>query len=97
MNKRNIVRDVARRSRIPQEHCHRVLNAVTEIITECLESGDRFVWENIAIFDTYERQPLRRRDPKNGGVTVFPAKKKLRCTFAKKLKEKVEEDRKEID
>lgn len=92
MNKKELIKKVARCSHTPLAVCEKVLNSFSDVVVDVLSSGDYLFWKDFVRIETYDRKPIRRRDPVNGGVTVFPAARAVRCVFGKRVKDGIKSE-----
>lgn len=67
----------------------RVIDAVGAVLFDLLSTGEGVRWSGLGSFRIQERKPRRGRNPRTGRELQIPAKKAIRFTPAKALKDKL--------
>ena len=65
----------------------KAVNAVEEIMETCMGQGERITWPGVGSFSTRERKARRGRNPITGAAITIPARKVVKFTPGKALRE----------
>lgn len=91
MNKVELATAVATKADIQNKEAVRAVDAVFEIITEALASGDFVNVAGFGKFDTKETAARKGRNPQTGAELEIAAGKKISFKVAKALKDSVKQ------
>ena len=89
MKKGDLVRNVAERTGTTVKLAQAVIDAAFDEIASALERGERFMIPGFGSFSVVERKERKGRNPQTGEEILIPAKKAVKFSPAKALKEKV--------
>jgi DNA-binding protein HU-beta len=89
MHKEELVRQVAKKAVITQAIAEKVINAMTESITSSLQKGEGVRLMGFGSFVLQERKATTGRNPRTGVVIQIPAKRLVKFSPGKELKEAV--------
>ncbi|MGE5196034.1 MAG: HU family DNA-binding protein [Anaerolineae bacterium] len=71
-----------------------VIQSFLDIITDYLAGGDRLEFRDFGVFEIVERKQKIGRNPKNAAVPiVIPARRAVKFTPGKNMREKIEKKR----
>lgn len=90
MNKSDLVRKVSRKSQVTQPQVEEILDQILMIVEATLASGESVVIKNFGRFETRERQPTTRRNPRSGEEIKVPQKRALLFHAAPALKDGIQ-------
>jgi DNA-binding protein HU-beta len=94
MNKEELVRQVAQKTRMPQKDIALCLNTALETITRTLGRGQRVTLVGFGSFQIRERAAREGRNPRTGSVLQIPARRAAVWIAGKHLRERLEGTRK---
>ena len=89
MTKNELVRELAEDFELPRKQMAELLEAVLEKMTAVLKSGDKVALPPFGQFKVRDRAARIARNPQTGEPVKVPAKRVLRFTAARPLKEAV--------
>ncbi len=89
MTKNELVRELADDFELPRKQMAELLEALLEKMTAVLKSGDKVALPPFGQFRVRDRAARIARNPQTGEPVKVPAKKVLRFTAARPLKEAV--------
>jgi DNA-binding protein HU-beta len=89
MTKNELVRELAEDFELPRKQMSELLEALLEKMTAVLKSGDKVALPPFGQFRVRDRAARIARNPQTGEPVKVPAKKVLRFTAARPLKEAV--------
>jgi DNA-binding protein HU-beta len=78
MNKADLINSISEKTGLTKTKSNKVLNALTESITESLSNGDKVTLVGFGTFTVSDRNPRQGRNPKTGEVIDIPAKRVAR-------------------
>lgn len=93
MNRTEVVTAIARRLDMPEQDVRRVLEAFIDFVTDALVDGRSLVFRNFGKFEPRDRAPLRRTNPKTGGLIDVPARRSAAFAPSPNLKRRLNADR----
>jgi integration host factor subunit beta len=89
--KKNLVNSISKKIRLHPNDVRGVIQFFLDEITESLASGERLEFRDFGVFEVVERKQKIGRNPKNASVPIIiPARKAVKFTPGKKMKEVVE-------
>lgn len=94
MNKEELVRHVAQKTRMPQKDIALCLNTALDTITRALSRGQRVTLVGFGSFHVRERAAREGRNPRTGNLLQIPARKAAVWVAGKHLRERLEGARK---
>lgn len=89
MNKSELVSQISKRSNLPLATSRKVLQALTDSISEALAQGDRVQLVGFGTFKVTERASREGRNPQTGKVIQIPATKTPSFSAGAELKKAV--------
>jgi DNA-binding protein HU-beta len=89
MTKNELVRELADDFELPRKQMAELLEALLEKMTDVLKSGDKVALPPFGQFRVRDRAARIARNPQTGEPVKVPAKRVLRFTAARPLKEAV--------
>src|SRR4051812_17566316 len=89
MTKNELVRELAEDFELPRKQMAELLEALLEKMTAVLKSGEKVALPPFGQFKVRDRAARIARNPQTGEPVKVPAKKVLRFTAARPLKEAV--------
>ena len=89
MTKNELVRELADDFELPRKQMAELIEALLEKMTDVLKSGDKVALPPFGQFRVRDRAARIARNPQTGEPVKVPAKKVLRFTAARPLKEAV--------
>lgn len=90
MNKEGIVSALSQKARLTRKDAETTIDAVFEIITDALSSGDKVQIVGFGVFEVKNRAPRVGRNPKANVPVNIPARKMPVFKPGKPLKEAVD-------
>lgn len=90
MNKQELIRAVAARGGLRITDAARAMNAFRDILEICLAEGERITWPGVGSFSTREHKARQGRNPATGTAITIPARKAVKFTPGKALREAAE-------
>ena len=87
MNKTELIAAVAEKTELTKKDSGKALDALTEIITETLASGDKVQLVGFGTFEVSERAERTGRNPQTGEEMSIPASKAPKFKPGKALKD----------
>jgi len=87
MNKQELIKAVAAKGGLRVVDAAKAVNAVEEIMETCMGQGERITWPGVGSFSTRERKARRGRNPITGAAITIPARKVVKFTPGKALRE----------
>lgn len=90
MNKEEIVGALSQKARLTRKDSEAAIDAVFEIITDALSSGDKVQIVGFGVFEVKDRAPRVGRNPKANVPVNIPARKMPVFKPGKPLKEAVD-------
>lgn len=92
MNKTDLIDKVASVAEVSKNDANRVVNAVIQVITDALMTGDGVTIVGFGTFKVSQRAERPGRNPKTGEIIKINASKLPRFTAGKQLKDAVNRD-----
>ena len=89
MNKKDVVRLVARRKRVSVSKVETVVNGFLDAVALCLESGEDVMLTEFGKFVLREYKPTQVKHPATGEMIDVPSRKKVVFLPAPKLKDRL--------
>ncbi|MEI8388379.1 MAG: HU family DNA-binding protein [bacterium] len=89
MNKEDLVKEVAKKTKLSQKDVAEVLNATIEAITKTVSKGKKVTLVGFGSFESRKRAARLGRNPQTGKELKIPAKTVPAFTAGKKFKELV--------
>ena len=89
MNKGDLITSVARATGLTKRNVKKVLNATFQSMTDFLKKGESVRWLGWGTFATAERKAITGINPRTGEKIQIPAKRVVRFSSGKALKEAV--------
>lgn len=89
VNKAMLVSEVAKKTELPKNKAHEVVDALTETITAALAKGEKVQLIGFGTFEVRERSARKGRNPQTGKTIEIPATKVPAFKPGKSLKEAV--------
>ena len=95
VTKKELVQLIAQKKGVHPNDVRDVLQAFLDLMTESLARGDRIEFRDFGVFEVVERKQKVGRNPKNASVPIIiPARKAVKFTSGKKMKELIESSHK---
>ncbi len=89
--KKELVQLIAEHKKFHPNDVREVVQFFLDSITDCLSKGDRIEFRDFGVFEIVERKQKIGRNPKNAAVSiVIPARKAVKFTPGKKMRELIE-------
>ena len=89
MNKGDLITSVARASGLTKLDAEKAINATFQSMTDFLKKGESVRWLGWGTFATAERKAITGINPRTGEKIQIPAKRVVRFSSGKALKEAV--------
>ncbi|HBG50070.1 MAG TPA: DNA-binding protein [Cyanobacteria bacterium UBA9971] len=89
MNKEDLVKEVAKKTKLSQKDVAEILNATIEAITKTVSKGKKVTLVGFGSFESRKRAARMGRNPQTGKELKIPAKTVPAFTAGKKFKELV--------
>lgn len=89
MNKKELVSAVAEKCEVSKKDAEKIIEGVTDVITEALVNGDKVQLVGFGTFEVAERAAREGRNPKSGETMQIPASKSPKFKAGKALKDAV--------
>ena len=89
MNKEDLVKEVAKKTKLSQKDVAEILNATIEAITKTVSKGKKVTLVGFGTFESRKRAARTGRNPQTGKEIKIPAKTVPTFTAGKKFKELV--------
>lgn len=89
MNKEDLVKEVAKKTKLSQKDVAEVLNATIDTITKTVSKGKKVTLVGFGSFESRKRAARMGRNPQTGKELKIPAKTVPAFTAGKKFKELV--------
>ncbi len=86
MNKKGIIRHMARNAGITALQAGKALSSLTQGITESLRRGEKVNFSGFGSFEVKERKARKGRNPKTGEEVAIPPKRRVKFNPSKRLK-----------
>jgi integration host factor subunit beta len=91
VTKKNLIQKIAHSKGMHPNDVRNVIQAFLDSMTDTLSHGDRLEFRDFGVFEIVERKQKIGRNPKNASVPiVIPARKAVKFTPGKKMKELIE-------
>ena len=91
VTKKKLIQEISQKRSLHPNDVRSVIQSFLDEMTETLTQGDRLEFRDFGVFEVVERKQKIGRNPKNAGVPiVIPARKAVKFTPGKKMKEKIE-------
>lgn len=87
MNKEDLVKEVAKKTRISQKLASEIINLTLETIEKSVSKGKKVVLVGFGSFELRQRAARTGRNPQNGAVIQIAAKKVPAFTAGKRFKD----------
>jgi integration host factor subunit beta len=95
ITKKDLVNSIAVKHSVHPNDVRNVIQSFLDAMTDALAKGDRIEFRDFGVFEIVERKQKIGRNPKNASVPiVIPARKAVKFTPGKKMKELIEEPKK---
>ncbi|HPE84871.1 MAG: integration host factor subunit beta [Chlamydiia bacterium] len=92
MTKKRLIQKISQRTGLHPNEVRGVVQQFLDEISEALADGDRLEFRDFGVFEIVTRKQKIGRNPKNAAVPiVIPARKAVKFTPGKKMKQLVEE------
>lgn len=91
ITKKHLVQLISRKLGIHPNEVGRILQSILDELTSSLSKGDRIEIRDFGVFETVLRKQKIGRNPKKASIPIIiPARKAVKFTAGKKMKELVE-------
>lgn len=91
VTKKSLIHKISQAKGLHPNDVRNVVQAFLDEMTESLAEGNRLEFRDFGVFEIVERKPKIGRNPKNPGVPIeIPARRAVKFTSGKKMKELVE-------
>ncbi len=97
MTKNDLVNKISKDTGLRQVDVKRVIQLTLDGIIEMLVTEARVELRNFGVFEVKERKAWKGRNPKTGEEVLVPAKRVVRFSSSKLMKERVATDTKEAE
>lgn len=87
MNKSELIKHVAEKSKVTQKQAESVLNVLIETIQDTLRTGGELSLTDLGKFSTKRREAKMGRNPATGATIEIPAKSVPQFSAAKALRD----------
>ena len=87
MNKAELIERVARDSRLTKAGATRAIDALLDNVTKALKKGEKVTLVGFGTFGVSRRKARAGRDPRTGAPIKIAARRALKFTVGKDLKE----------
>jgi integration host factor subunit beta len=92
MTKKQLVHIISQKHSVHPNDVRDVIQSFLDEMTTCLTRGDRLEFRDFGVFEIVERKQKVGRNPKNAGVPIIiPARRAVKFTPGKKMKEDIEQ------
>lgn len=91
MNKKELVAAIAEKTEVKKDDVKKVVDALTEVITEEIKNGEKVQLVGFGTFEAVERPEREGRVPGTDQTMVIPASKSPKFKAGKALKDAVNE------
>ncbi len=89
MNKNELVNTLASSLDTPKAQARKMLDTLVEVITKSLSKGEKVQISGLATFEVASRDARPGRNPQTGEKITIPARKVVRVSISKPLKDAV--------
>lgn len=89
MNKAELINAVAKTTELSRKDADKAVNAMIDVITEALRTGDKVQIVGFGAFEAKERASRLARNPRTGEEIEIPASKSVSFKVGKALKDEV--------
>lgn len=89
MNKAELINAVAKTAELSRKDADKAVNAMLDVITEALRSGDKVQIVGFGAFEAKVRAARMARNPRTGEEIEIPASKAVAFKVGKALKDEV--------
>jgi DNA-binding protein HU-beta len=86
MNRAELVAAVASKAGIPRNQAERLLDALSDVVTEAVHRGDKVSLTGLLSIERVRRAPRTGRNPQTGEPLAIPAGYSVRLTCGSRLK-----------
>ena len=91
VTKKNLVQKIVQKSGMHPNDVRNVIQSFLDSVVDTLAQGGRLEFRDFGVFEVVERKKKIGRNPKNASVPiVIPARKAVKFTPGKKMKQLVE-------
>ena len=91
VTKKNLIQTISQERGVHPNDVRNVIQSFLDSLIESLAEGDRLEFRDFGVFEIVERKQKIGRNPKNADVPiVIPARKAVKFTPGKKMKELIE-------
>ena len=91
VTKKKLIQKISQKRSLHPNDVRSVIQSFLDEMTDSLIEGDRLEFRDFGVFEVVERKQKIGRNPKNAGVPiVIPARKAVKFTPGKKMREKIE-------
>lgn len=89
MGRNEVITSMSEKTGFTKVDCEKMLDAMSETVTESLVNGDKVLLKGFMSFEVLERAERKGRNPKTGEVSTFPASKSVKCKVSQAIKDAV--------
>ena len=89
MNKEELVKEIAKKTKVSQKQANDLLSATLEVITKTVSKGKKVTLVGFGTFEPRKRAARNGRNPQTGKEIKIPAKTVPAFSAGKKFKEVV--------
>lgn len=94
VTKKRLVQKISQKKGMHPNEVRDILQCFLDEMTDFLAHGDRLEFRDFGVFEIVERKKKIGRNPKNAGVPiVIPARKAVKFTPGKKMRQLIEEEK----
>ena len=87
MNKEELVKEIAKKTRMPQKQVAEIISLMIESIEKTVAKGKKVTLVGFGTFEARKRAPRTGRNPQTGAEIQIPAKTVPAFSAGKKFKE----------
>ncbi|MEN9343277.1 MAG: hypothetical protein RLZZ453_64 [Chlamydiota bacterium] len=94
--KKQLVQTISHNRSLHPNDVRDVIQSFLDEMTNCLVRGERLEFRDFGVFEIVERKQKVGRNPKKAGIPIIiPARRVVKFTPGKKMKELIEESKKQ--
>src|SRR5271163_5362910 len=91
ITKKKLIQVISQKNAVHPSDVRNVIQSFLDTMTDYLSKGDRLEFRDFGVFEVVERKQKIGRNPKNASVPiVIPARKAVKFTPGKKMRQVVE-------
>jgi integration host factor subunit beta len=91
ITKKNLIQKISQKKGMHPNDVRNVIQAFLDAVVDSLALGERLEFRDFGVFEVVERKQKIGRNPKNASVPIIiPARKAVKFTSGKKMKQLVE-------